>query len=129
MVQARAEGSREAQLMARLIVRKVRGCLVVEPYSDVVTQKEEGVKEYFGAPEQVDGRFVLRRGCRKEGEGGQKVCGLPRTYYAQSYIPPGGGGWDVMPEEERVTTYSGLVRVLRGRIASYVAEGIERARR
>jgi DNA-binding Lrp family transcriptional regulator len=33
-----------------------------------------------------------------------------------------------MPEEERVTTFSGLVRVLRGRIASYVAEGIERAR-
>jgi hypothetical protein len=34
-----------------------------------------------------------------------------------------------MPEEERVTIYSGLVKVLRGRIASYVAEGIERARR
>jgi hypothetical protein len=33
-----------------------------------------------------------------------------------------------MPEEERVTTYSGLVRVLRKRIASYVAEGIERVR-
>jgi hypothetical protein len=34
-------------LRARLIVRKVRGSLVVEPYSDVVTQKEEGVKEYL----------------------------------------------------------------------------------
>ncbi len=34
----------------------------------------------------------------------------------------------MMPEEERVTTYSGLVRVLRERIASYVTEGIERAR-
>jgi len=33
-----------------------------------------------------------------------------------------------MSEEERVTTYSGLVRVLRERIASYVAEGVERAR-
>jgi hypothetical protein len=33
-----------------------------------------------------------------------------------------------MPEEERVTTYSGLVRVLRERIASYVTESIERAR-
>jgi DNA-binding Lrp family transcriptional regulator len=33
-----------------------------------------------------------------------------------------------MPEEERVTTYSGLVRVLRERIASYVTEGIKRAR-
>jgi hypothetical protein len=34
----------------------------------------------------------------------------------------------LMPEEERVTTYSGLVRALRERIASYVTEGIERAR-
>jgi hypothetical protein len=34
----------------------------------------------------------------------------------------------MMPEEERVTIYSGLVRVLRERIASYVAEGIERAK-
>jgi DNA-binding Lrp family transcriptional regulator len=34
----------------------------------------------------------------------------------------------LMPEEERVTTYSGLVRVLQGRIASYVTEVIERAR-
>jgi DNA-binding Lrp family transcriptional regulator len=34
----------------------------------------------------------------------------------------------VMFEEERVTTYSGLVRVLRERITSYVTEGIERAR-
>jgi DNA-binding Lrp family transcriptional regulator len=33
-----------------------------------------------------------------------------------------------MPEEERVTMYSGLVRILRERIASYVTEGIERAR-
>jgi len=47
VVQARAEGSGEAQLRARLIVRKVRGSLVVEPYSDLVTQKEEGVKEYL----------------------------------------------------------------------------------
>jgi len=34
-----------------------------------------------------------------------------------------------MPEEERVTTYSGLVRVLRGRIASYVPGGTEGGRR
>jgi len=31
--------------------------------------------------------------------------------------------------EEEVTTYSGLVRVLRERIAGYVREGVERARR
>jgi DNA-binding Lrp family transcriptional regulator len=30
--------------------------------------------------------------------------------------------------EEEVTTYSGLVRVLRERIAGYVREGVERAR-
>jgi hypothetical protein len=33
-----------------------------------------------------------------------------------------------MSEEERVTTYSGLVRVLWKRITSYVTEGIERAK-
>jgi hypothetical protein len=32
-----------------------------------------------------------------------------------------------MPDEE-VTTYSGLVRVLRERIVGYVREGVERAR-
>jgi len=30
--------------------------------------------------------------------------------------------------EEEVTTYSGLVRILRERIAGYVREGVERAR-
>ena len=44
IVQARAEGSVEAQLRARLIVRKVRGGFAVEPYSDLVAQKEECVK-------------------------------------------------------------------------------------
>jgi DNA-binding Lrp family transcriptional regulator len=34
----------------------------------------------------------------------------------------------VMPEENGVPTYSGLVRVLRKRIASYITGGIERAR-
>jgi hypothetical protein len=34
----------------------------------------------------------------------------------------------LVPEEERATTYSGLFRVLRERIASYIAEGTERAR-
>jgi hypothetical protein len=44
IVQARAEGSGEAQLRARLIVRKARGRFVVEPYSDLVAQKES---EYY----------------------------------------------------------------------------------
>jgi hypothetical protein len=44
IVQARAEGSGEAQLRARLIVRKVWGGFAVEPYSDLVAQKEECVK-------------------------------------------------------------------------------------
>jgi hypothetical protein len=47
IVQARAEGSGEAQLRARLIVRKVRGGFAVEPYSDLVAKKEECVKEYL----------------------------------------------------------------------------------
>jgi hypothetical protein len=41
IVQARAEGSGEAQLRARLIVRKVRGGFAVERYDDLVAQKEE----------------------------------------------------------------------------------------
>jgi hypothetical protein len=47
IVQARAEESVEAQLRARLIVRKVRGGFAVEPYSDLVAKKEECVKEYL----------------------------------------------------------------------------------
>mgnify|MGYP000052291821 CR=1 FL=1 len=51
-----------------------------------------------------------------------------RGSLGQGNIPSGGGGWDLMYEEERVTTYSGLVRALRESIASYVAEVIESAR-
>ena len=34
-------------MRARLIVRKVRGGFAVEPYSDLVVQKEECVKEHL----------------------------------------------------------------------------------
>jgi len=37
----------EAQLRTRLIVRKVRDGFAVEPYSDLVAQKEEDVKEHL----------------------------------------------------------------------------------
>jgi hypothetical protein len=47
VVQARAEGSGETQLRARLIVRKVRGRFVVERYDDLVAQEEEDVKEHL----------------------------------------------------------------------------------
>jgi hypothetical protein len=48
IVQARAEGSGEAQLRARLIVRKVRGRFVVEPYTKTVSHKKgEDVKEHL----------------------------------------------------------------------------------
>ena len=47
IVQARAEESVEAQLRTRLIVRKVRDGFAVEPYSDLVAQKEEDVKEHL----------------------------------------------------------------------------------
>jgi hypothetical protein len=47
IVQVRAEGSGEAKLRARLIMRKVRGSFAFEPYSDLVAQKEECVKDYL----------------------------------------------------------------------------------
>jgi hypothetical protein len=48
IVQARAEGSGEAQLRARLIVSKVRDSFVVEPYTKTVSHKEgENVKEHL----------------------------------------------------------------------------------
>jgi hypothetical protein len=48
VVQARAEGSGEAQLRARLIVSKVRDSFVVEPYTKTVSHKEgENVKEHL----------------------------------------------------------------------------------
>jgi hypothetical protein len=48
VVQARAEGSGEAQLRARLIVSKVRDSFVVEPYTKTVSHKVgENVKEHL----------------------------------------------------------------------------------
>ena len=92
-------------MRARLNVRKVRGSSVVEPYSDVVTQKEEGVKEYLELLNRLMGGSSSVEAAEMKGKEGEKVCGLPRTHYAQSDILSGEGGWDVMPEEERVTTY------------------------
>jgi hypothetical protein len=75
VVQARAEGSREAQLRTRLIVRKVRGGFAVEPYSDLVTQKEEGVKEYLELLNRLmGGSFSVEAAEMKGKEGKRSVA-------------------------------------------------------
>jgi hypothetical protein len=55
----------------------------------------------------------------------KKSVGFPRAITA--FITHRGELYSSMSVEE-VTTYSGLVRILRERIASYVREGVERAR-
>jgi hypothetical protein len=47
IVQARAEGKGEAQLRARLVVRKTKRGFIVEPYRELVAQGEEDVKEHL----------------------------------------------------------------------------------
>jgi hypothetical protein len=67
VVQAGAEGSGEAQLRARLIVRKVRGGFAVEPYSDLVAQKEEDVEEHLEFLDRLmGGSFIVEATERKE---------------------------------------------------------------
>jgi len=62
-------------LRARLIVRKVRGSLVVEPYSDLVTQKEEGVKEYLELLNRLmGGSFSVEAAEMKGKEGKRSVA-------------------------------------------------------
>jgi hypothetical protein len=75
VVQARAEGSGEALLRARLIVRKVRGGFAVEPYSDLVTQKEEGMKEYLELLNRLmGGSFSVEAAEMKGKEGKRSVA-------------------------------------------------------
>jgi hypothetical protein len=67
IVQARAEESGEAQLRARLIVRKVRGRFVVERCDDLVAQKEEDVKEHLEFLNRlIGGSFSVEAAERKE---------------------------------------------------------------
>jgi hypothetical protein len=72
IVRARAEGSGEAQLRARLIVRKARGRFVVEPYSDVVTQKE-GVKEHLEYLNNLMGGSFIVEAAERKGKMGRGV--------------------------------------------------------
>jgi hypothetical protein len=68
IVQARAEGSGEAQLRARLTVMKMRGNFVVEPYTNPVCHKEgEDVTEYLEFLNRLmGGSFSVEAAERKE---------------------------------------------------------------
>jgi hypothetical protein len=67
IVQARAEGSGEAQLRARLIVRKARGRFVVERYNDLVAQGEEDVKEHLEFLNNLMGGSFIVEAAEKKG--------------------------------------------------------------
>jgi hypothetical protein len=73
IVQARAEGSGEAQLRARLIMRKVRGGFAVERYDDLVAQEEEDVKEHLEFLNNLmGGSFVVEAAERKGKKKGKR---------------------------------------------------------
>ncbi len=67
IVQARAEGKGEAQLRARLIVRKTRGRFVVERYNDLVAQGEEDVKEHLEYLNKLMGGSFIVEAAEKKG--------------------------------------------------------------
>jgi hypothetical protein len=60
-------------LRARLTVRKVRGGFAVEPYSDLVAQKEEDVKEHL---EFLDRLMGVRSPSRPQRGRGRRAKGL-----------------------------------------------------
>jgi hypothetical protein len=67
IVQARAEGKGEAQLRARLIVRKTKRGFIVEPYRELVAQEDEDVKEHLEFLNNLmGGSFVVEAAERKE---------------------------------------------------------------
>jgi hypothetical protein len=75
IVQARAEGSGEAQLRARLIVRKARGRFVVERYDGLVAQGEEDVKEHLEFLNNLmGGSFIVEATERKGKEDKRSVA-------------------------------------------------------
>jgi hypothetical protein len=67
IVQARAEGKGEAQLRARLIVKKARGRFVVEPYRELVAQGEEDVKEHLEFLNNLMGGSFIVEAAEKKG--------------------------------------------------------------
>jgi hypothetical protein len=67
IVQARAEGKGEAQLRARLIVRKARGRFIVERCDDLVSHEEEDFKEHLEFLNNLmGGSFIVEAAERKE---------------------------------------------------------------
>jgi hypothetical protein len=66
IVQARAEGKGEAQLRARLVVRKTKRGFIVEPYREQVAQGEEDVKEHLEFLNNlIGGSFAVEAAERK----------------------------------------------------------------
>jgi hypothetical protein len=66
IVQARAEGKGEAQLRARLVVRKTKRGFIVEPYRELVAQGEEDVKEHLEFLNNlIGGSFAVEAAERK----------------------------------------------------------------
>jgi hypothetical protein len=75
IVQARAEGSGEAQLRTRLVVRKTKRGFIVEPYRELVAQGEEDVKEHLEFLNRLMGEsFVVEAAERKMKKGRGSVA-------------------------------------------------------
>jgi hypothetical protein len=105
----RREG--RGQLRTRLLVRKERESFAAYPYAKKVShsEREKDVREYLDFLDELTGGSFFAEVIERRDSRSVVFSG---THYAQSNVPSGGGSWDVMPEEERVTTYSGLVKVL-----------------
>jgi hypothetical protein len=73
IVQARAEGSGEAQLRTRLIVRKARGRFIVEPYRELVVQEEKDVKEHLEFLNNLMGGSFVVEAAERKGKMGRGV--------------------------------------------------------
>ncbi len=63
----KAEGKGEAQLRARLIVKKARGRFVVERYRELVAQGEEDVKEHLEFLNNLMGGSFIVEAAEKKG--------------------------------------------------------------
>jgi hypothetical protein len=65
-------------------VRKARGRFIVEPYREPVAQGEEDVKEHLEFLNNLMGGSFSVEAAEMKGEGGQKVCDLPKVSDNQS---------------------------------------------
>jgi hypothetical protein len=73
IVQARAEGKGEAQLRARLVVRKTKRGFIVEPYRELVAQEEEDVKEHLEFLNNLMGGSFVVEAAERKGKMGRGV--------------------------------------------------------